>query len=76
MQLFTKYKKPNVPCRGKRSVIASDSGQGLIEYVILVALIALVSVTAVRSVGAVISKKMTEVKQKIQDKVEVRISPR
>lgn len=56
----------------KKSRTQSQSGQGLIEYIILVALIALVSVVATENLGKKVKAKMTEIKESFDSRVVVR----
>ena len=53
--------------------IRNESGQSLIEYMILVALVVIVCVTAVRNVGSTINGKFKEIRERIEKSVPIRI---
>ena len=48
-----------------------ESGQGLIEYIILVALISLVSVVATENLGKKVKSKMNEIREAFDERVQV-----
>jgi len=52
-----------------------ESGQSLIEYMILVALVVLVCVTSTKLLGTKINSKFKEIKDKIDESVVVKLSP-
>ena len=65
----------NAQCQKKQHPWRSQSGQSLIEYVILVALIALVSVSATKLLGRKLNTKINEMRQAVDDGIPVRLSP-
>jgi Flp pilus assembly pilin Flp len=52
-----------------------ESGQSLIEYMILVALVVLVCVTSTKLLGTKINAKFREIKSQIDTGITVRLSP-
>lgn len=57
------------------STFRNESGQGLIEYLILVALVVLVCVSTTKLLGSKINTKLKEVKSQIDQGIPVRLSP-
>lgn len=57
------------------SKMKNQSGQSLVEYVILVALVALVCVTSSKLLGTKINSKIKEIKTQINDGIDVKLSP-
>ncbi len=55
---------------------SNQKGQGLIEYVILVALVALVTVSASNLLGKEINSKIESIKEKVDEGIPVRLSPK
>ncbi len=55
--------------------IRNDRGQSIVEYVILVALVSLVCVSATKLLGSKINTKINEVKEHIDEGIQVRLSP-
>jgi Flp pilus assembly pilin Flp len=55
--------------------IRNQKGQGLVEYMILLALVVFVCVTTVRGLGRTISGRFGEMDQVIKDKMSVKINP-
>lgn len=53
-----------------------QSGQSLVEYIILVALVALVTVSATKQLGTKINTKINEIKEKIDSGIPIRLQPR
>ncbi len=51
----------------------SESGQGLIEYMILLALVVIVCVAATRQLGQKVSSRFREIESKIDESVPIRI---
>lgn len=56
-------------------MITNQRGQSLLEYVILISLVSLVSVMAAQKLGTKISRKMTEVAEKVDTGWTIRLSP-
>lgn len=54
----------------------NQNGQGLLEYVILTALIVLVCVSSAKLLGKEINSKIEDIKEKIDTGVTVRLSPK
>ena len=50
-------------------------GQGLIEYIILVALVVLVCVTSTKLLGTKVNAKFREIKDQIEEGIPVNLSP-
>ena len=59
---------------GKKTHL-NEEGQGLIEYIILVALVVLVCVTSTKLLGTKINAKFRDIKDKIDSSIEVKLSP-
>lgn len=53
-----------------------QSGQGLLEYVILITLVVMVCVSASKLLGREINSKIEEIKEKIDSGIQVRLSPK
>ncbi len=53
----------------------NESGQGLVEYIILVALVVLVCVGSSKLLGKKINAKLKEVKEQIDEGIPVNLSP-
>ncbi len=53
----------------------NESGQSLIEYMILVALVVLVCVSGTKLLGKKVSTKFNEIRDQIDDGIPVRLSP-
>ena len=53
-----------------------QSGQGLLEYLILIALIALISITATKKLGTKIQTKINEARNAIDRGIPIRLGPR
>ncbi len=54
----------------------NESGQGLIEYMILLALVVFVCVTSTKALGIKLNSQFKELKTKIDDSIPIRLSPR
>jgi Flp pilus assembly pilin Flp len=52
-----------------------QSGQSLIEYIILVALVVLVCVTSAKLLGTKVNAKLRDIKEQIDEHIDVRLSP-
>jgi Flp pilus assembly pilin Flp len=52
-----------------------ESGQSLIEYMILVALVVLVCVTSTKLLGTKINSKFKEIKEHIDSGINVKLEP-
>lgn len=52
-----------------------QSGQGLIEYMILLALVVLVCVSSTKLLGKKVNSKFKEIREQIDESVPVRLSP-
>jgi Flp pilus assembly pilin Flp len=55
--------------------IKNQSGQGLIEYMILLALVVLVCVGSTKALGKKVNSKFKEIKEQIDTGVPVNLSP-
>jgi hypothetical protein len=55
--------------------IKNQSGQGLVEYIILVALVVLVCVGSSKLLGKKINSKLKEMKEQIDEGIPVRLTP-
>jgi Flp pilus assembly pilin Flp len=55
--------------------IRNQSGQGLVEYIILVALVVLVCVGSSKLLGKKINSKLKEMKEQIDEGIPVRLNP-
>ncbi len=53
----------------------NESGQSLVEYMILLALVVLVCVTSTKLLGTKINSKFKEIKNQIEDGIPVNLSP-
>ncbi|MGZ3696064.1 MAG: class III signal peptide-containing protein [Bdellovibrionota bacterium] len=53
----------------------NQKGQGLIEYMILLALVVLVCVGSTKALGKKVNSKFKEIKEQIDTGVPVRLSP-
>lgn len=58
-----------------RARLRDQKGQGLIEYVILVALVVLVCVGATKALGGKVHSKLKEIRDQIDEGVPVRLNP-
>jgi Flp pilus assembly pilin Flp len=56
-------------------MIRNEKGQGLVEYMILLALVVFVCVTSVKKLGGTIDQRFGEMDQKITDKIKIKINP-
>ncbi len=56
-------------------ILRNQKGQGLIEYMILLALVVLVCVGSTKSLGKKVNSKFKEIKEQIDSGVPVRLSP-
>ena len=54
--------------------IKNEKGQGLVEYVILVALVVLVTVSSSKLLGRKINTKLKEIKTQIDEGIPVNLS--
>ncbi|NUM88547.1 MAG: Flp family type IVb pilin [Bdellovibrionales bacterium] len=54
----------------------NQNGQGVLEYLILVALVALVCVGGAKALGGKLHTKIGEVKDQIDSGIPVRLNPR
>ncbi len=61
--------------KGDRMKHKNESGQGLVEYIILVALVVLVCVGSSKLLGKKINSKLKEVKEQIDEGIPVNLSP-
>jgi Flp pilus assembly pilin Flp len=52
-----------------------ESGQSLIEYMILLALVVLVCVSTTKLLGQKINTKLNDIRQQIDEGIPVRLSP-
>lgn len=59
----------------KKAFFRNESGQSLIEYMILVALVVLVCVGSTKLLGAKIHSKFREIRDQIDESVPVRLNP-
>lgn len=55
--------------------IRNQRGQGLVEYMILLALVVLVCVTSTKLLGTKINSKFKEIKEHIDSGIPVNLSP-
>ncbi|MCO5141509.1 MAG: hypothetical protein M9962_00295 [Oligoflexia bacterium] len=55
--------------------ISSESGQGLLEYIILTALVVLVCVGSTKLLGKKLNTKLKEMKTQIDQGIPVKLSP-
>jgi Flp pilus assembly pilin Flp len=53
----------------------NESGQSLLEYMILLALVVLVCVGATKSLGSKIQSKFKEIKDHIDESIPVKLNP-
>jgi Flp pilus assembly pilin Flp len=53
----------------------NESGQSLIEYMILLALVVLVCVSTTKLLGQKINTKLNEIREQIDEGIPVRLSP-
>jgi Flp pilus assembly pilin Flp len=53
----------------------NESGQSLVEYMILLALVVLVCVSSTKLLGKKINTKFNEIKSQIDESIPVRLSP-
>jgi uncharacterized protein (UPF0333 family) len=53
----------------------SQRGQGLLEYLILVALVVLVCVSTTKLIGRKLNSKLKDVKDQIEEGIQVNLSP-
>jgi Flp pilus assembly pilin Flp len=53
----------------------NEKGQGLVEYMILLALVVLVCVGSTKLLGKKVNSKFKEIKEQIDEGVPVRLSP-
>ena len=53
----------------------NQKGQGLVEYIILMALVVLVCVSTTKLLGKKVNSKLKEVKEKIDEGITVNLSP-
>ena len=56
--------------------LKNQSGQGLLEYIILVALVVMVCISTSKLLGKEINSKMEDIKEKIDSVIQVRLSPK
>lgn len=56
-------------------IVRNESGQGLVEYMILLALVVLVCVGSTKLLGKKINTKFKEIKSQIDEGIPVRLSP-
>jgi Flp pilus assembly pilin Flp len=66
---------PELNLKEGESMLRNQRGQGLLEYLILTALVALVCVGAAKLLGKKIQTKMKEVKNQIEEGIPVRLNP-
>jgi Flp pilus assembly pilin Flp len=59
----------------KKKLSQDESGQSLIEYIILVALVVLVCVTSTKLLGTKINSKLRDIKNEIDSGIDVKLSP-
>ena len=59
----------------RKSPLSGEAGQSLIEYMILVALVVLVCVTSTKLLGTKINSKFKDIKEKIDQSIDVKLSP-
>lgn len=53
----------------------NQNGQGVLEYLILVALVTLVCVSSLKSLGTKLNSKIKEAKDHIENSIPVNLSP-
>lgn len=53
----------------------NQKGQGLVEYIVLLALVVLVCVGTSKSLGRSINNKFKEIKEQVDEHIPVRLSP-
>ena len=58
-----------------RPKVRNESGQSLIEYMILLALVVLVCVSTTKLLGQKINTKFNEIRNQIDEGIPVRLSP-
>ena len=58
-----------------KAKLKDQRGQGLIEYMILLALVVLVCVTTTKSLGTKINGKFKEIRDHIDQSIPVNLSP-
>jgi Flp pilus assembly pilin Flp len=66
---------PNKFKGGLMNGIRNQSGQSLLEYMILLALVVLVCVGSTKLLGRKINTKFKEIKEQIDEGIPVRLSP-
>ena len=55
--------------------LTNQSGQGLVEYMILLALVVLVCVGSTKLLGLKLNRRFTEIKNSIEESVPVKVQP-
>jgi len=55
--------------------LSNQKGQGLVEYMILLALVVLVCVGSTKLLGRKVNSKFKEIKEQIDEGIPVRLSP-
>lgn len=58
-----------------RSRLNNQKGQGLIEYMILLALVVLVCVGSTKALGKKIHSKFREIREQVDEGIPVRLNP-
>lgn len=53
----------------------NQKGQGLVEYIVLLALVVLVCVGTSKALGRSINGKLKEIKEQVNDHIPVNLSP-
>ncbi|RZA06792.1 MAG: pilin [Proteobacteria bacterium] len=56
-------------------MMRNEKGQGLVEYMILLALVVFVCVTSVKKLGGTIDKRFGDMDKVITSKIKVKINP-
>ena len=59
----------------KKTVFHNQAGQGLLEYMILLALVVLVCVGASKALGSKIHSKLKEIRDHIDEGIPVNLNP-
>jgi Flp pilus assembly pilin Flp len=66
---------PSTQKEVRMKLMRNQRGQGLVEYMILLALVVLVCVTSTKLLGTKVNSKFKEIKELIDTGVTVRMSP-
>lgn len=61
--------------QGRNGLFCNESGQSLVEYMILLALVVLVCVGTTKALGSKLHSKFREIREQIDEGVPVRLNP-